>query len=118
MQHTIHQIFFRFNGKELCDYPVLAASRKAARGRRGRWRYKLWDEYGVEQLCRNHYPRLWKTYRGLKYDIQRADLAKYLIADRFGGSIPDLDVLPRCHVSKIVVGLVAAKGSQPDKLGE
>ena len=101
MQHTIHQIFFRFNGNEFRDYPVFVASHNAFKRMRG-WRYKLWNEQDVEQLCRAQYPGLLETYRGLKYDIQRVDIAKYLIADSLGGVVVDLDVMPLTHISNIV----------------
>ena len=103
MQHTIHQFFFRFNGKELRDYPMFVASHKAFKHARG-WRYKLWNEKSVEHLCKSMYPQLWATYTRLRYPIQRVDLAKYMVADTFGGIISDLDVLPMCHVNKIVDG--------------
>ena len=103
MERTIHQIFFRFDSRKLRDYPVFVASHKAFKRMRG-WTYKLWNEKDVEQLCRTHYPGLWKTYRGLKYDIQRVDVAKYLLADSLGGVIVDLDVIPLTHISNIVAG--------------
>ena len=103
MERTIHQIFFRFDGRSMRDYPVFVASHVAFKRMRG-WTYKLWNEKDVEQLCRTHYPGLWKTYRGLKYDIQRVDVAKYLLADSLGGVIVDLDVIPLTHISNIVAG--------------
>ena len=103
MERTIHQIFFRFDGRSMRDYPVFVASHDAFKRMRG-WTYKLWNEKDVEQLCRAQYPRLWKTYRGLKYDIQRVDIAKYLIADSLGGVVVDLDVMPLTHISNIIDG--------------
>ena len=100
---TIHQIFFNFDDRSLQDYPTFAASHAAFRRMRG-WRYRLWNEKSVERLCKSRFPQLWVTYRRLRYPIQRVDLAKYMIAHAHGGLIADLDVLPRCHVSKIVAG--------------
>ena len=98
---SIHQIFFQFDDRQLEDFPVFIASHNAFRRMRG-WRYCLWNEKAVERLCRSKYPQIWSTYRRLKYDIQRVDLAKYMIADTFGGVVADLDVIPRCHLDKIV----------------
>ena len=97
----IHQIFFRFGDRRLQDYPIFVASLDAWRNMKG-WKHRLWHEKGVERLCRTKYPQLWDTYRRLKFGIQRVDLAKYMLADAYGGVIVDLDVLPKCHVSEIV----------------
>ena len=103
MERTIHQIFFRFDARSMRDCPVFVASHNAFKQMRG-WAYKLWNEKDVEQLCHARYPRLWKTYRGLKYDIQRVDIAKYLIADSVGGVVVVMDVMPLTHISNIVDG--------------
>jgi len=97
----IHQIFFRFDGRRLQDYPVFVQSRRAFESMQG-WRYKLWREAGVARLCRNHYPQLWNLYKTLPYDIQRVDLAKYMIVDWYGGAFSDLDIIPRCSLDQIV----------------
>ena len=97
----VHQIFFQFDERRLRDYPMFVSARNAFKNMRG-WRYRLWGEQAVEKLCKTRYPQLWCTYRRLRYDIQRVDLAKYMIADAYGGVISDLDVLPRCHLSEVV----------------
>ena len=101
LRKKIHQIFFKFDKRQLEDFPVFMASHNAFKRMRG-WRYCLWDEQAVERLCRTRYPQIWSTYRRLKYDIQRVDLAKYMIADAYGGVVADLDTLPRCHVDNII----------------
>ena len=53
----VHQIFFNFDGRVLEDNPLFARSQEAFRGMRG-WRYQLWDESSIEQLCKSKYPSL------------------------------------------------------------
>ena len=67
------------------------------------WEYRLWDEEAVGGLIRERYPALFDVYRGLRYPIQRVDVAKYAIADAHGGVVCDLDVLPRCHLDDIAL---------------
>ena len=98
----IHQIFFKFDHRELHDYPVFVESYNAFRRMPG-WEYRLWNEEDVEHLCKRQYPRFWETYRTLKYDIMRVDAAKYMIADSFPYSfIADLDVVPSCHLDEFI----------------
>ncbi len=87
---------------------VFVASHIAFNRMRG-WQYRLWDEKAVEKLCRKKCSQLWGTFRQLKHDIQRVDLAKYMIAETYGGVIADLAVPPRFRFSKIV-------GDRPDLL--
>ena len=100
----VHQVFFRFHpdGRTLEDYPMFVASRDAFAAMDG-WVYRLWDEEAVDGLIRERYSVLFDVYRGLRYPIQRVDVAKYAIADAHGGVVCDLDVLPRCHLDDIVV---------------
>ena len=97
----IHQLFFDFDGRRIESYPVFVSSRDAFASMDG-WSYRLWDEAAVASLVSERYPALWDTYRGLRYPIQRVDFAKYAIADSFGDVVPDLDVIPRCHLDDIV----------------
>jgi len=97
----IHQIFFQFDDRRLEDYPVFAASNRAFMDVAG-WEYRLWDEEQVELLCQSVYPKLWNTYRSLKFAIQKVDLAKYMIADSCHGVVCDLDVIPLSHLDHIV----------------
>ena len=96
----IHQIFFSFDNRQLNDFPVFVRSHEDFRNMG--WEYKLWNERDAEELCLDRYPHIWETYKGLPYDIQRVDLAKYMIVDTYGGVFSDLDVLPKCHLSEFV----------------
>jgi mannosyltransferase OCH1-like enzyme len=60
------------------------------------WKYRIWNESSVYALIRHHRPSLLPTYDGLDLAILRVDMAKYLIADVFGGVVADLDIIPIC----------------------
>ena len=98
----IHQIFFKFDQRELHDYPIFVESHNAFRRMPG-WEYRLWNEADVEHLCKSRYPQFWETYHSLKYNIMRVDAARYIIADTFPYSVvADLDVLPLCHLDDFI----------------
>jgi hypothetical protein len=101
MIKTIHQIFFRFDERTLEDYPLFVESKRAWENMGG-WTYTLWNEQAVEAISQEKCPELHATYRSLRYQIQRVDVAKYIIADNCGGLIVDLDILPLCHADAII----------------
>lgn len=55
---------------------------------------KVWDRAAVEELVRERYPEAWDVYRALGRNVQRADLARYLIVYDRGGWYADLDCVP------------------------
>lgn len=55
---------------------------------------KLWTDNAIYDLIKTHYPTLKAAYNSLPYDIQRADLARYLILYHEGGYYADLDTFP------------------------
>ena len=83
----------------MTDYPFFEKSRTKFENLG--WKYKLWSEPEIEKLVRTEYPKLWPTYKTL-LPIQRVDLAKYCLADRYGGIVSDLDVLPKRPLEDIV----------------
>ena len=97
----IHQIFFDFDGKVLEDYPAFSASRAKFKNMEG-WSYTLWDESMVADAIKQKYPHVFDEYNALPHAIQKVDLAKYIIADAFGGVVADLDVIPSTHLENIV----------------
>jgi len=56
------------------------------------WEYRLWTDREVDAYVRARYPHLEKTYAELSFNIQRADLARYLILHGCGGVYADLDL--------------------------
>ena len=66
------------------------------------WSYTLWDESMVADVMKEKYPHMLEEYDALPHAIQKVDLAKYIIADAFGGVVSDLDVIPAAHLDNIV----------------
>lgn len=56
---------------------------------------KLWTDDDVLQLLKAKYTWLLSTYKGYRYNIQRADLARLVVVHAEGGIYADLDVYPR-----------------------
>ncbi len=56
------------------------------------WEYRLWTDREIDTYVRDRYPHLGATYAGLSFNIQRADLARYLILHGCGGIYADLDL--------------------------
>ena len=55
------------------------------------WQYTLWTDAQNRDLVARRYPHLLRMYDSYPSAIQRADVARYLIADAFGGMYADLD---------------------------
>lgn len=51
---------------------------------------KLWTDNAIYDLIKTHYPTMEAAFKSLPYDIQRADLARYLILYHEGGYYADL----------------------------
>lgn len=97
----VHQVFFDFDGRKIEDFPTFVTSRDKFAAMTG-WSYRLWNEAEVGDVIRRRYPHIWDEYRALPHAIQRVDVAKYIIADHFGGVVSDLDVIPLTHLDNIV----------------
>ena len=55
------------------------------------WSYRLWTDAENRQLVASRYPWLLRMYDGYESPIQRADVARYVIAHAHGGVYADLD---------------------------
>jgi mannosyltransferase OCH1-like enzyme len=55
---------------------------------------KIWTHEDMEALVRRDYSHLLTAYLALPYDIQRADIARYIILHHEGGFYADLDTFP------------------------
>ena len=96
MTKRIHQIFFDMGRGDLATVGngrFLESHRHTKRFcRRHGFQYTLWDREAIERLVQKFpdpYPRF---YHRMRTDIQRVDLAKYLILYARGGIYLDLDV--------------------------
>ena len=55
------------------------------------WRFNLWTDAAIERMIALNYPTVLPLYETLPHDIQRFDLARYLILHHCGGVYADLD---------------------------
>lgn len=54
--------------------------------------YMFWTDHLLEKFISRTYPWLLKHYKAYAYNIQRADMARYVLLFHFGGLYADLDV--------------------------
>lgn len=64
---------------------------QSLRERNAGWQYALWTDADNRNLVATQYPSLLQMYDGYASPIQRADVARYLIAHARGGVYADLD---------------------------
>jgi hypothetical protein len=85
---TIHQTW-----KDKDPPRVLFSPRwsRSLRAENPEWKYRLWTDGENRALVSSCYPELLSMYDGYGSPIQRADVARYLIADTHGGMYADLD---------------------------
>jgi hypothetical protein len=86
--HRIHQTWKDEHPPRKLFSPRWARS---LRERNPGWQYTLWTDAQNRELVRTHYPELLRMYDGYGSAIQRADVARYLIANTYGGVYADLD---------------------------
>ena len=82
---VIHQTW---KSKNLSDYPV---KNSYDDWKSAGYEVILWTDSMVEELVRDHYPNLYPTFKGYALNIQRADIARYVILYHSGGIYADLD---------------------------
>lgn len=79
--------------------------------------YEYWlhtDEDNLE-LVTNYYPQWLALYLGYKFDIQRADLARYMYMHQYGGIYADLDLECLRPIDDLLVGRSAVLVKEPDE---
>jgi mannosyltransferase OCH1-like enzyme len=59
------------------------------------WDFKLWKSHESNQFVQEYYPQIYSTYRYYPLEIQRSNVLRYLLLDRYGGMYLDLDM--RCR---------------------
>lgn len=55
------------------------------------WAWRLWTDADLLKLVQEHYPDLEELYLSYPHGVQRADLGRYLVLDRYGGVYADID---------------------------
>lgn len=56
------------------------------------WSYKLWDEGALSKLVDESYPWFSDTYHALHSNLQREEVARYMVLHAHGGVYADLDI--------------------------
>ena len=102
----IHQIW---KDNDLSTYSI-KASREEWIKRYPDFEVRLWTENEIRDLIKEKYEWLWNLYMGYSYNIQRADVARYVVLYDQGGIYADLDCFPKDDLGPILdaeVGLVS-----------
>ena len=79
---TVPKKFMKWRTKWLEYYPE------------SEYTHMLWTDTNGRQLIQDHYPWFLKTYDAYRYNINRADAARYFILHHYGGIYADLDYEP------------------------
>lgn len=79
---------------DLSTYPLNATYDAWKRTLPAGFEIRLWTDLEVEDLIKAKYPFLLPTFKGYPYNIQRADMARYVILHHEGGIYADLDCAP------------------------
>ena len=67
------------------------AFRQSWLDRHPEWEHRLWTDEDIRRLVVESYPQLLPIFDAFPRDIQRVDMAKFLILHRHGGVYADLD---------------------------
>ena len=78
------------------------------------WRYILWTDLSAREFVVNYYPHLIKIYDGYEFNIQRADVIRYLVLDCFGGLYVDLDFECLKNTEPLLNGHECVFGLEPE----
>jgi len=55
------------------------------------WEYRFWTDADLEAFVRDEFPDFLELYQSYPKNVQRADLARYMLLYRFGGVYADMD---------------------------
>lgn len=61
------------------------------------WEFKLWQDEEAGKFVNTQFPHLFETYISYPFEIQRSNVLRYLLLDKFGGIYLDLDL--RCRIA-------------------
>jgi len=68
------------------------------------WRYQLWTDRDCRSFVRDQYPGLLELYDSYTSNINRADVARYLLLHHYGGLYADLDSACLRPVESLLLG--------------
>lgn len=77
------------------------------------FQYRLWTDEDCRAFVRSEFPELLETFDAYSYDIQRADVMRYLILLHQGGIYADLDVECLRPLDPLLAGRRLVIGREP-----
>jgi inositol phosphorylceramide mannosyltransferase catalytic subunit len=77
------------------------------------WEYRLWTDIDSRSFVEEHYPGFLETYDSFSYDIQRADVMRYLLLHTYGGVYVDLDFECLRPLGGLLAGRTFVAGFEP-----
>lgn len=69
------------------------------------WKYILWTDIMIREYILTHHPHLLYIHDSYPYNIQRADMIRYIVLYDFGGVYSDLDLYPVENINRFVDGI-------------
>jgi len=77
------------------------------------WEYRFWTDTNILELITNHYDWFLDTYNNYKHNIQRSDVARYIILHHHGGLYCDIDIECYKPVDNLLNGICTVFGENP-----
>ena len=105
----LHQMW-----KDAAVPPRFAAWQAGWRRLHPGWDYRLWTDAALDAFVRRHYPAYAGLYRSYPEAIMRADMARYLLLEHFGGVYADLDAECLASFEPLVAEDRVVLGREPD----
>lgn len=78
------------------------------------WEYKLWGEEDMESFVRMEYPQYYELYSLLPFDMQRWDIARFMILDKMGGMHVDCDYECMENIEPLLANNTCCIALEPD----
>lgn len=102
----IHQIYLNFSDKPgPVEIPFKwKSSPEAWKKYHPNFKYVLWNDKMLEELMTKFYPHYLRMYQDYPYPIQKVDVGRTFILDRYGGVYSDLDLEPTCNLEHLFSG--------------
>ena len=98
---TIHQIWYSEKPLPETFLPLISSWREFNPG----YDYILWQKHEIDNFVKNYYSDKQRIFNDVLYDIQKADIARYIILNHVGGVYIDLDF----ECLKPIDGLIDSK---------
>ena len=111
---VLHHIYWPWSKDKSIDrrrFEVWSTCRNSCITRCQGFQYILWNETMIEDVIRQDYPDLFDLYRSYTYDIQRCDVARYVIMHKYGGIYLDMDDCCRVNLEYLLSNIERANAT-------